>query len=118
MAYTVDTILSMDPSEFADLTVQAKRKALSVLVSAGNKRLRRFDKANEVSPAVAEFRRSGDKYLSAKGKNETQLQEEFERAKKFMKQKTSTMTGYNDTIKKIREGLVNKGVVKNAIEAH
>ena len=110
--YNVDTILNMSTSDFQDMTVSAKRKILSTLVSAGNKRLRRFDAKNESSPAVSELRRSGPDYLSTKGKNETQLVEEFERAVKFMKQKSSTVSGYNQIVKKIKEGLIKKNVIK------
>lgn len=109
-------ILKMPVSQFEKLTPSQQREVVSRLVSSGNKRLRTFDKYNEQSSAVRELRSTGEQFLSTRGKTGTALTEEFERARKFMRQKVSTRKGWIDVVKKIQKGYKAKGIVDATLE--
>ena len=56
---TVQDILNMDNTTFNKLTESEMRKVVGRLVSAGNKRLRSFERAGESSPATRHGEKSG-----------------------------------------------------------
>ena len=86
--YTTRQMLSMSRKELA--------KAVSILASAGNKRLKRIEKAGfeNYSSAYRYIERTGGKF-SVAGKNTEELIVEYKRAKGFLSpaRKTSTIRG-------------------------
>lgn len=106
---SIQDILNMDYNEFNKLSTSELRKVTGRLVSAGNKRLRSFEKANESSPAYREVARSGGKF-STKGKDLNALRSEFTRAKNFLQSNTGTLKGWNKTKKNTVKELKKQGV--------
>ena len=106
---TVQDILNMDNTTFNKLTESEMRKVVGRLVSAGNKRLRSFERAGESSPATRHVERSGGVF-STKGKDLNALRSEYTRAKNFMQAKTGTRKGWTKTRRETIEGLSKHGV--------
>ena len=77
------------------------KKEANRLVSMANKRVRRLEKNNLTnSPAYQQYIVNGE-HFSIKGKNQNQLQAEIARMQKFLDSKTSTVRGYNSTLKEM-----------------
>ena len=106
---TVQDILNMDNATFNKLTESEMRKVVGRLVSAGNKRLRSFERAGESSPATRHVEKSGGAF-STKGKDLNALRAEYTRAKNFMQAKTGTRKGWTKTRRETIEGLRKQGV--------
>lgn len=106
---SVKDILNMDVQAFNSLSKSDLQKVVGRLVSAGNKRLRNFEKRGESSPATRAVERSGGKF-STKGKSVNELRSEFARARNFLKSKTSTISGYETVKKATAEQLKKSGV--------
>ena len=106
---SVNDILNMDIDTFNKLNEKDLRKVVGRLVSAGNKRLRNFEKTGESSPATRYVKKSGG-YFSTKGKDLNSLRSEYARAKNFMLSKTSTKTGYKKVKKETAKNLLKKGL--------
>ena len=106
---TVQDILNMDNATFNKLTESEMKKVVGRLVSAGNKRLRSFERAGESSPATRHVDRSGGSF-STKGKDLNALRAEYTRAKNFMQAKTGTRKGWTKTKRETIEGLRKQGV--------
>lgn len=102
-------ILNMPITLFNKLTEKELRTAVTRTASAANKRVARFDKAGETSPAVNYAKSSGGKF-SAKGKGLNQLRAELTRIKDFMGAITSTRTGWSGVQKQTAETLSEMGV--------
>lgn len=99
---TVKDILSMDVNQLSESDM---RKVTTRLVSAANKRARRLAAKEEgkTSPAFRNLERSG-KPFSAAGKNRNQLYAELAKMRDFMRDKTSSLTGW----KKVRKAGVER----------
>ena len=108
---SVNDILSMSQSEFSKYSVSDQRKIVGRLVSAGNKRIRAFEKNNDTSPAYESLMKSGGK-LSTRGKDSEGLKRELERARTFMKQETSSLKNWNRIKKSIIKDLESKAGIK------
>lgn len=106
---SIKDIINMDINKFNSLNEKDMRKVVGRLVSAGNKRLRSFEKAGESSPATRHVMRSGGVF-STKGKNLQQLRSEYMRAKNFIESETGTRKGWTKVKKKTIEGLKKQGV--------
>ena len=106
---SIQDILNMDNATFNKLTESEMRKVVGRLVSAGNKRLRSFERAGESSPATRHVDRSGGSF-STKGKDLNALRAEYTRAKNFMQAKTGTRKGWTKTKRETIEGLRKQGV--------
>lgn len=106
---SVKDILNMDINKFNSLNEKDMRKVVGRLVSAGNKRLRSFERAGESSPATRHIMRSGGVF-STKGKNLQQLRSEYMRAKNFIEAETGTRKGWANVKKKTIETLKTKGI--------
>lgn len=106
---SVNDILNMDIEEFNKLGLSDLRKVVGRLVSAGNKRVRRFEKAGISTPATRALEKSGG-MLSTKGKDLNQLRTEYARARDFLNMETSSRKGYEDVKKKTVETLRARGV--------
>jgi len=101
---TIDQILNMDIHEFSKLSKSELRTATQKLADAANKRIKRAEAAgiSDLSPAMKAIEKSGGR-ISTKGKSMHGLQKEFQRAKKFLESKTSTITGYKQQQKEFTE---------------
>lgn len=106
---SVQDILNMDINVFNKLNTSDLRKVVGRLVSAGNKRLRSFERAGESSPATRHVAKSGGAFTT-KGKDLNSLRAEYARAKMFMQSKTGTRKGWNQVKKETVEGLKKHGV--------
>ena len=106
---SVQDILNMDIDTFNKLNVSDLKKVVGRLVSAGNKRLRSFERAEESSPATRHVAKSGGAF-STKGKDLNALRAEYTRAKNFMQAKTGTRKGWKQVKKETIEGLRKQGV--------
>lgn len=109
---SVQDILNMDIDTFNKLNTSDLRKVVGRLVSAGNKRLRSFEKAGESSPATRHVEKSGGAFTT-KGKDLNALRAEYTRAKNFMQSKTGTRKGWKQVKKEIIQGLKKQGVEMN-----
>lgn len=106
---SVTDIINMDIRDFNKLGESDLRKVVGRLVSAVNKRIRRFENAGISTPATRALERSGG-MLSTKGKDLNQLRTEYARARDFLNMETSSRKGYEDVQKKTVETLKDRGV--------
>lgn len=106
---SVQDILNMDIDKFNKLNTSDLRKVVGRLVSAGNKRLRSFERAGESSPATRHVAKSGGAF-STKGKDLNALRAEYTRAKNFMQSKSGTRRGWKQVKKETIQGLKKQGV--------
>lgn len=106
---SVQDILNMDNATFNKLTESEMRKVVGRLVSAGNKRLRSFERSGESSPATRHVEKSGGVF-STKGKDLNALRAEYTRAKNFMQAQTGSRKGWTKTKRETIEGLRKQGV--------
>lgn len=106
---SISDIMNIDINTFNKLGESDLRRITSRLVSAGNKRIRRLESAGITSPAYSSLGTSGNKFSTKlpKGISETQrvnaLRQEFSRTRGFLSMKTSTISGYNEYIKEMKE---------------
>lgn len=106
---TIQDILNMDIDAFNKLNTSDMRKVVGRLVSAGNKRLRSFERAGESSPATRHVAKSGGVF-STKGKDLNALRAEYTRAKNFLQAKTGTRKGWKQVKNETIQGLKKQGV--------
>lgn len=109
---SIQDIMNMDINTFNKLSTSDLRKVVGRLVSAGNKRLRSFERAGGSSPSTRYVEKSGGKF-STKGKDLNALRAEYTRAKTFMQSKTSTRRGWKKVKKETISGLKKYGVEIN-----
>lgn len=106
---SISDILNMEIEDFNKLGVSDLRKVVGRLVSAGNKRIRSFERSGESSPAYRRVMNSGGVF-STRGKNLNELRSEFMRAKSFLEARTGTRKGWNETKRKTVQSLKEQGV--------
>lgn len=92
---SVDDVLKMRPNQLEELSDSDLRKVVGRLVSAGNKRLRRFEKRGENSPAYRRAMQSGGAF-STRGKDRDALLNELQRARIFFKDETSSIKRWKE----------------------
>lgn len=106
---SVTDILNMDIRDFNKLGLSDLRKVVGRLVSAVNKRIRRFMNAGISTPATRALEKSGG-MLSTKGKDLNQLRTEYARGRDFLNMETSSRKGFEEVQKKTVETLKDRGV--------
>ena len=106
---TIQDILNMDIDTFNKLNTSDMRKVVGRLVSAGNKRLRSFERAGESSPATRHVENSGGVF-STRGKDLNALRAEYTRAKNFLQSKTGNRRGWKEVKNETRQGVKKHGV--------
>lgn len=106
---SISDILNMDIRDFNKLGLSDLRKVVGRLVSAVNKRVRRFMKSGISTPATRSLEKSGG-MLSTKDKDLNQLRTEFARGRNFLEMETSSRKGYEDVQKKTIQTLQERGV--------
>lgn len=104
-------ILSLSNKEFNKLTETELRHYVTRIASAGNKRLRGFEKAGEKSPAYSRAMELGR--FTARGKNLAELRQEYSRIRDFMQNKYSTVAKWKPLKQKLIKGLTSAGVGVN-----
>ena len=92
---SVEDVLNMKPNQLEVLSDSDLRKVVGRLVSAGNKRLRRFEKRGENSPAYRRAMQSGGAF-STRGKDRDALLNELQRARIFFKDETSSLKRWKE----------------------
>lgn len=106
---SVSQILKMPESKFKEYSLSDQRAIISRLVSAGNKRLRTFEKYGVESPTVIDVMESGGKF-STKGKtDEGALLKELTRARSFLRNPMSTLKEWRKIESKMFESLQERG---------
>lgn len=106
---SIQDIVNMDIDTFNKLNTSDLRKVVGRLVSAGNKRLRSFERAGESSPATRHVATSGGVF-STKGKDLNALRAEYTRAKNFLQSKTGTRKGWKQVKNETIAGLKKQNV--------
>lgn len=106
---SISDILNMDIRDFNKLGLSDLRKVVGRLVSAVNKRVRRFIKSGISTPATRSLEKSGG-MLSTKDKDLNQLRTEFARGRNFLEMETSSRKGYEEVQKKTIQTLQERGV--------
>lgn len=104
---SIQDILNMDADDLARMNKKDLKSITNRLVSASNKRIHRLEKSTlgQKAPAYESFKRYGKKVFSVKGKNRNDTLKEFARAKRFLKLKTSTLSGWKKVIKEGKKEL-------------
>ena len=99
---SIDQILNMPLKELEKLTTSQLRELVGRGVSAGNKRIRRFEKKMGSLPQVGQKDRTtyNEMKFSTVGKDRQGLMEEFKRIKQYMRAETSSLRGYKNVQKK------------------
>ena len=97
---SVSDLLTLDPDDFVYMDESNVRKIVGRLVSAGNKRLRAFERQGEKSPAYNRAMESGGAF-STKGKTFDELQEEFARAREFFQSPSGSVRDWKRQTKAI-----------------
>ena len=106
---SISQILKMPESKFKQYSESDQRAIVSRLVSAGNKRLRTFEKYGIESPTVIDVMESGGKF-STKGKtDEGALLKELTRARSFLRNPMSTLKEWRKIESKMFESLNERG---------
>lgn len=110
---SIKEIMDIDIDTFNALGERELRAITSRLVSASNKRIRRLEQHNIISPAIQSLGSKGvfttklSPDVSAK-QRVNKLRSEFARARNFLGLKTSTIKGYRSYQKQVREDLENE----------
>lgn len=109
---TVEELINLPLDELEKLTESQLRTVVGRGVSAGNKRLRRFQAKYNKIPYAGKGAEHNAQYEKVKfstlNKDRTGLMEEFARIKSFLKAESSSITGYEKIKKKSREELKSK----------
>lgn len=100
----VDEIIKMPLSKYSEYTEKQQKEIASRLISAANKRIKKFEVKGETSPALRKLNESGGK-LSVKGKSGDEIINEFIRARDFLKNRFSKISEYNKVIKKLSNAI-------------
>ena len=110
---SIQDIMNIDLDTFNKLKESELRALNSRLVSASNKRVRRLQQQNIISPALQSLR--GDVKFSTKipqGLTPRQkmsfLRQQYARMRTFLGSKTSTLTGAKATTKQIKKTISDK----------
>ena len=108
----VSDITQMSMQEFEKYTPTQQREIVSRLGSAANKRLKKLTGQGIQTPATIHLEQSGGK-ISVKGKSGEELKQELFRAKQFLKNSLSTVTGYKKLQKAVKEEMQRTGTPYN-----
>lgn len=106
---SIGDIMNVDIDTFNKLGESDLRRLTSRLVSAGNKRIRALENRGITSPAYNSLGTNGQRFSTKLPKNisVTQrvnaLRQEFSRVRNFLSSKTSTISGYNEYVKEMKE---------------
>lgn len=97
-----DLVSTINTEHFEGYTENQQRAIMRRLGNAVNKRLKRLNDEKILTPAKMRLEQSGGK-ISIKGLSQAELKSEFLRAKQFLKSSLSTVGGYRELEKQIKE---------------
>lgn len=104
---SIKDIMDIDLDKFNKLSERELKQITSRLVSAANKRIRSFEKKDISSPAVRSLGVNNRFSVKLTGVDKTQrvntIKHEFARARRFLIAKTSTLKGYKQYQKDVKE---------------
>ena len=100
---SIRDIMNIAEGDFLSFTEKEQKLVTSRLVSAGNKRARRFVKITGQSINLKSYTSGGKFSVKGKTKKGGELYKEFKRVKEFLSRKTSSAKGYKEFIKKMKE---------------
>lgn len=107
---TYQDYLNMDLSQFLNMNEKELRNATRTLANVTNKRYGNIKKSDiQQTPASFELEKSGG-VIKTRGKNVNQLRSEFIRAKNFLMNKTSSVTGYRKIRNQTIDSLDKRGI--------
>ena len=99
---SIRDIMNIAEGDFLSFSEKEQKAVTSRLVSAANKRVRRFVKSiGEVN--LKSYTSEGKFSVKGKTKKSGELAHEFKRVKEFLSRKTSSVRGYKDFKKKLEE---------------
>ena len=104
----IKDILSMGLNEFNKLKESQLRSLTNKLVSAANKRVRRFQAAGERSPALSKVEQEG--IFSTRNKSFNELRQEFARTRRFLQSETGNLRGAKRVQNQVINNLNRSGV--------
>lgn len=110
-------LANMDIKDFNRLTFEELKGTVQKMGKLVNRRLAQFEQLDEESPAVSRIEESGGR-IYTKGLSLNQLRKEYVRARDFLKDHTSTVSGWWETKEYIVSGLEKKGVEIGFIRRH
>ena len=102
---TVQNILDTPLYDLKKMIDSELRTVVGRLVSAGNKRLRRYESKKGDLPNAGRQGNYEERKFSTQGKDRTELMEEFKRAKNFFGAETSSLTGEKNVKTKSQKAL-------------
>lgn len=100
-------VLKQLPQGFENMKRDVFRKAIQPTIDAANKRLKRLESLDVLSPALNSVRESGGKFI-LRGKDRNALLKEASRAIAFINMKTSTVKGAKQFEEEFAAKLSNK----------
>lgn len=122
---SIEDIMDLDSNLITKMDFKELKKYTSRLVSAANKRLKRFEQRNEKSSAVRSAERTGllqNNRFSVKNiTNKKEARKYYNAVRRFLRNKTSTKKGYDDEVSKFRKAFgfdlknVNRGKNKERL---
>lgn len=104
----IKDILSMGLNEFNKLKENQLRSLTNKLVSAANKRVRRFQAAGQKSPALSKVEQEGK--FSTRNKSFNELRQEFARTRRFLQSETGNIRGAKRVQNQVINNLNRSGV--------
>ena len=104
----IKDILSMGLNEFNKLKENQLRSLTNKLVSAANKRVRRFQAAGQKSPALSKVEQEG--IFSTRNKSFNELRQEFARTRRFLQSETGNIRGAKRVQNQVINNLNRSGV--------
>lgn len=107
---TTRQLLDIDEEVFNSLKRKDLAPIVTVLASTANKRIKEMKKRRKKGPAMRRLKKSGVEHFSVKGKTLNEVRREFARVKAFLKDETSTVTGYKSFIKSAVTKLRRNGI--------
>lgn len=106
---TVKELLKLTAKEVQEMTPSQMRKAIKALGGAVRKRAQRLRKKDYYTPAMRRLQESGGP-ISSQGLANDELLGEFMRAKSYLNEQTSSITGYENVLKQTQKEFAEKGV--------
>lgn len=100
---SIRDIMNIAEGDFLSFTEREQKAVTSRLVSAANKRVRRFVKSTGEQVNLKSYTSEGKFSVKGKTKKGGELAHEFNRVKEFLSRKTSSVRGYKEFKKKLEE---------------
>lgn len=108
---SIDKLLNFKPQDIEKMSRAELSKVVSRLSATANKRVERLARSplGEYSPAFGKIVNSGRGRFGAKGKDKIALQNEYKSLTNFMKDSTSTVSGWKKKQKEYRKKAKERG---------